>query len=57
MVEAPTGGDEKTGSQSYVPPDPKDDKALKTATDMLHGLKVDATGETAAIDQPAVKVR
>ena len=22
-------GDEQTGSQSYVPPDPKDDKALK----------------------------
>ena len=50
-------GDEKTGSQSYVPPDPKDDKALKTASDLLHGLKVDAAGETAAIDKPAVKVR
>ena len=50
-------GDEKTGSQSYVPTDPKDDKALKTATDLLHGLKVNAAGETAAIDRPAVKVR
>jgi carboxyl-terminal processing protease len=50
-------GDEKTGSQSYVPPDAKDDKALKTATDLLHGLKVNATGETAAIDKPAIKVR
>jgi carboxyl-terminal processing protease len=50
-------GDEKTGSQAYVPPDPKDDKALKTATDLLHGLKVNASGETAAIDKPAVKVR
>ena len=27
-------GDEKTGSQSYVPPDAKDDKALKTAADL-----------------------
>jgi len=50
-------GDEKTGSQSYVPPDAKDDKALKTATDLLHGLKVNAAGETAAIDKPGVKVR
>jgi carboxyl-terminal processing protease len=50
-------GDEKTGSQSYVPPDAKDDKALKIATDLLHGIKVNATGETAAIDKPAIKVR
>ena len=28
-------GDEKTGSQSYVPPDAKDDKALKMAADLL----------------------
>ena len=33
-------GDEKTGSQSYVPPDAKDDKALKMAADLLHGIKV-----------------
>src|SRR5512138_829855 len=33
-------GDEKTGSQSYVPPDAKDDKALKMAADLLHGVKV-----------------
>src|ERR1700741_4564543 len=32
-------GDEKTGSQSYVPPDAKDDKALKVADDLLHGIK------------------
>jgi carboxyl-terminal processing protease len=49
--------DEKTGSQSYVPPDAKDDKALKAATDLLHGLKVNPGGETAAIEKPAVKVR
>ena len=36
-------GDEKTGSQSYVPPDAKDDKALKMADDLLHGIKVNAT--------------
>ena len=34
-----TDGDEKTGSQSYVPPDAKDDKALKMAADLLHGIK------------------
>ena len=31
-------GDEETGSQSYIPPDPKDDKALKTALDLLRGM-------------------
>jgi hypothetical protein len=25
----------KTGSQSYIPPDPKDDKALHTALDLM----------------------
>jgi carboxyl-terminal processing protease len=30
-------GDEQTGSQSYIPPDPKDDKALRMAVDLLHG--------------------
>lgn len=30
-------GDEQTGSQSYIPPDPKDDKALKMAADLLRG--------------------
>jgi carboxyl-terminal processing protease len=32
-------GEEQTGSQSYVPPDAKNDKALKTAADLLHGIK------------------
>jgi len=32
-------GQEETGSQSYVPPDAKDDKALKQAADLLHGIK------------------
>jgi carboxyl-terminal processing protease len=30
-------GPEQSGSQSYVPPDEKDDKALKMATDLLRG--------------------
>src|SRR3954449_4013393 len=41
-------GDEKTGSQSYVPPDAKDDKALKTAADLLHGIKSTAANPTPA---------
>jgi carboxyl-terminal processing protease len=55
-------GDEKTGSQSYVPPDAKDDKALKTAADLLHGIKstatavpVPVTGDKASVDKPANK--
>jgi carboxyl-terminal processing protease len=32
-------GAEQTGSQSYVPQDPKDDKALHTALDLLRGVK------------------
>jgi carboxyl-terminal processing protease len=31
-------GEEETGSQSYVPPDPKDDKALHMADDLLHAV-------------------
>jgi len=50
-------GDEKTGSQSYVPPDAKDDKALKMADDLLHGVKVNvaapATSDKASIDKPS----
>ena len=47
-------GDEKTGSQSYVPPDAKDDKALKLADDLLHGIKATAE-KTTATDKPANK--
>src|SRR5262249_28901498 len=32
-------GDEQTGSQSYIPPDPKDDKALHTALDLIPGIQ------------------
>jgi carboxyl-terminal processing protease len=35
-------GQEETGSQSYIPPDAKDDKALTTAYDLLRGIKVNA---------------
>jgi carboxyl-terminal processing protease len=36
------GGTEKLGSQSYVPPDEKDDKALKMALDLLRGTASNA---------------
>jgi DNA invertase Pin-like site-specific DNA recombinase len=32
-------GGEQTGSQSYIPPDPKDDKALHTALDLIRGIQ------------------
>ena len=35
-------GDEQTGSQSYVPPDPKDDKALHMALDLMRGTQVNS---------------
>jgi len=35
-------GAEQTGSQSYVPPEEKDDKALHAAYDFLHGVTVNA---------------
>ena len=40
-------GAEQTGSQSYVPPDEKDDKALAAAYNLLRGVTVNA-------DVPAV---
>ncbi len=50
-------GKEQTGSQSYVPPDVKNDKAIKMADDLLHGVKVNAQspapGDKAAIDKPS----
>ena len=36
------GGAEESGSQSYVPPDGKDDRALKEALDLLRGTITDA---------------
>jgi carboxyl-terminal processing protease len=35
-------GDEQTGSQSYVPPDPKNDKALISATELIRGIQKNA---------------
>src|ERR1700746_1247239 len=35
-------GNEESGSQSYVPPDEKDDRALHVAIDLLHGTITDA---------------
>jgi carboxyl-terminal processing protease len=32
-------GAEQTGSQSYIPPDQKDDKALHTALDLIRGIQ------------------
>ena len=32
-------GDEQTGSQSYIPPDPKNDKALNTALELIRGVQ------------------
>ena len=41
-------GKEQTGSQSYVPPDPKDDKALHFADDLLRGVQVNSAFPPAA---------
>jgi carboxyl-terminal processing protease len=35
-------GDEGAGSQAYVPPDPKDDKALHAALDLIRGVQKNA---------------
>jgi carboxyl-terminal processing protease len=35
-------GSEESGSQSYVPPDEKDDRALKEALDLLRGTITDS---------------
>jgi len=35
-------GDEATGSQSYIPPDPKNDKALNKALDLIRGITTHA---------------
>lgn len=44
------GEDEKSGSQAYVPPDPKNDKQLKAALEMLRG-----TYKKAQANEPNVK--
>ena len=39
-------GKEQTGSQSYIPPDPKNDKALHAADDLLRGVQVNSAPTT-----------
>ena len=46
-LAAPEGA-EQTGSQSYVPPSEKDDKALTAAFNQLRGVTVNANAPTAA---------
>jgi carboxyl-terminal processing protease len=41
-------GAEQTGSQAYVPPNEKDDKALIAAFNLLRGVTVNANGPTMA---------
>src|SRR6185312_5527672 len=41
-LKAEGKGAEETGSQAYVPPDAKDDKALHMAMDLLRGVKVNS---------------
>jgi len=40
-------GEERSGSQAYVPPDPKDDKALKTALSLVRGAVSAKAGRSA----------
>jgi carboxyl-terminal processing protease len=47
-------GQEETGSQSYVPPDAKADKALKMAAELLHGIK-QTTSAPAATEKASNK--
>ncbi len=47
------GENEKSGSQAYVPPDPKNDKQLIAAVDLLHGVKHAAVVPAKADASPA----
>jgi carboxyl-terminal processing protease len=47
-------GAEQTGSQSYVPPNEKDDKALAAAYNQLRGVTVNAGGPAATSSKPTV---
>ncbi|MBU3889974.1 S41 family peptidase [Methylosinus sp. KRF6] len=51
------GEDEKSGSQAYVPPDPKKDKQLIAAVEILHGKFKPQTAEQAKpAEQPKSKI-
>ena len=41
-LKSETEGTEASGSQAYVPADPKDDKQLNLALDLLRGLQANA---------------
>jgi len=45
-------GTEETGSQAYVPPDPKNDKALHVALDLLRGIKTAPADKAATPANP-----
>jgi carboxyl-terminal processing protease len=47
-------GTEQTGSQSYVPPVEKDDKALAAAYSVLRGVTINAGGPAAASSKSPV---
>jgi carboxyl-terminal processing protease len=47
-------GTEQTGSQSYVPPDEKDDKALAAAYSVLRGVTINAGGPPAVSSKSSV---
>jgi carboxyl-terminal processing protease len=47
------GDEEKSGSQAYVPPDPKNDKQLKAALEMLRGTYTKA--QAAEVGKPTEK--
>jgi carboxyl-terminal processing protease len=49
-------GTEQTGSQSYVPPDEKDDKALSAAYNLLRGVTVNADVRPATPPAPKAAV-
>ena len=45
-------GEEHAGSQSYVPSDAAEDKALQKALALLHGARMDAGGPASAARTP-----
>jgi carboxyl-terminal processing protease len=45
-------GEEETGSQSYIPPKPEDDKALKMADDLLRGVKINSASPATPLTPP-----
>jgi carboxyl-terminal processing protease len=52
-ISSGQGSEEKGGSSAYIPPNPKDDKQLNYAMDLLRGVKVNAAP---VVTTPAVPV-